>query len=132
MRYVGVLGLALAIGLAGAFPASAGEPLSADTALATASGATFTAPAGWSVTSASSKSILEPPEADSHLALVDVQAADAAAAVAAAWAAYRPDAKRPLRVTPPPAPHNGWGGGGVFSFEKPPQEKAGGLAPARR
>ena len=47
--------------------------------------------------------ILEPPEADSHIALVDVRAADADAAVKAAWAAYRPNAPWPLKVVTPPA-----------------------------
>ena len=35
------------------------------------------------------------------LALIDVQAADADAAVAAAWAGYRPDANRPLKLAVP-------------------------------
>ena len=42
--------------------------------------------------------ILEPPEGDSPIALVDVHAPSADAAVAAAWAAYKPDAKWPLKV----------------------------------
>lgn len=127
MRYVGVLGLALVFGLAGltvgASPASAGEPLATETSLATASGATFTAPVGWRVTTAANKTVLEPPEADSHLALLDVQAADAAAAVAAGWASYRPDATRPLRVATPQAPYNGWEERRVFSYETSPNEK---------
>lgn len=123
MRYVGILGLALALWLA-ASPAHAGEPLAGDTAMATSSGATFTAPTGWSVTTAANKSVLEPPEADSRLALVDVQAADADAAVAAAWAAYRPEAKRPLRLVTPQAPYNGWEERRIFSYETSPNEKA--------
>ena len=42
--------------------------------------------------------VLEPPETDSHLAIVDVRAVDAAAAVTAAWSAYRPDFKRPVKL----------------------------------
>ena len=128
MRFVGSLGLALAIGLSGlavgASPASAGEPLALDTSLATASGATFTAPTGWRVTTDANKNVLEPPEADSHLALLDVQAPDAATAVAAGWASYRPDAKRLLKVTTPQAPYNGWEERRVFSYETSPNEKA--------
>ena len=125
MRFVGILGLALAIGLAGGVSAFAADPLTADTALATTSGATFTAPSGWRVSSAANKTDLEPPEADSHLVMVDVQAADAAAAVAAAWAAYRADAKRPLRLaTPQAAPYNGWEERRIFSYETSPNEKA--------
>ena len=63
MRCVGVLALALALGLAGAAvgqPASSNiELLSANTPLTTASGATFTAPAGWSVTSGANKRVLD-------------------------------------------------------------------------
>ena len=128
MRYVGILGLALAIGLSGltvhASPASAAEALSADTPLATAGGATFIAPMGWRVTSDAKKTILDPPEDDSHLVLIDVQAADADAAVAAGWASYRPDASRPLRIATPQAPHNGWEERRVYSYETSPNEKA--------
>jgi CubicO group peptidase (beta-lactamase class C family) len=124
MRNIGILGLALAIGLAFAVPALAGEPLTADESLATNS-ATFTAPAGWRVISAANKTVLEPPEGDSHLALLGVKAADADAAVAAGWAAYRPDAKRPLRLaTAQSAPYNGWEERRVFSYETSPNEKA--------
>ena len=118
MGHLGVLALALVIGFPGAAvgqPAAdsgatppSGERLAADTAMATAGGATFTAPVGWSVTSGTNKIVLDPPEADSRLALVDVQAPDAAAAVAAGWASYRPDANRPLRLATPQAPYNGW------------------------
>ena len=128
MRYVRVLGLALSIGFAGvtvhASPVSAVEALSADTPLTTTGGATFTAPMGWRVTSAANKSVLDPPEADSHLVLLDVQAADAAAAVAVGWANYRPDANRPLRIATPQAPYNGWEERHLYSYETSPNEKA--------
>src|SRR5207253_815132 len=83
---ISVIGLALSIGFAGvavpASPASAVE-VSVNTPLTMASGATFTAPMGWRVTSAANKIVLEPPEADSHVALLDVHAADAASELAA-------------------------------------------------
>lgn len=131
IRYVGVLGLFLSIAFAGT---AVGQPaptsdikserFSTDTPLTTASGATFTAPSGWSVSSSTNKRVLDPPEADSHLALVDVQAADAAAAVAAGWASYRPDANRPLRIALPQAPLNGWDERQVYNYETSPNEKA--------
>jgi CubicO group peptidase (beta-lactamase class C family) len=125
MRYVGVLGLALSIGFAvHASPASAAEVLAADTPLMTTGGATFTAPMGWRVTSGANKSVLDPPEADSHLALLDVQATDAASAVAAGWANYRPAANRPLRIATPQAPYNGWEERHLYSYEISPNEKA--------
>jgi CubicO group peptidase (beta-lactamase class C family) len=98
--------------------------LAADTVLTTASGATFTAPQGWSVTSATNKIVLEPPEADSRAALVDVQAADAAAAVAAGWASYRPGANRPLRIATRQAPQNGWEERHFYGYETSPNERA--------
>jgi CubicO group peptidase (beta-lactamase class C family) len=128
MRYIGIVGLALSIGFAGVAvhrsPALAAEPLSADTRLTTTGGATFTAPMGWRVTSATNKTVLDPPEADTHLVLLDVQATDAASAVAAGWANYRPDANRPLRISTQQAPYNGWEERHAFSYETSPNEKA--------
>jgi CubicO group peptidase (beta-lactamase class C family) len=128
MRRVGILGLAVAIGFAGltagASPASAAEALSADTPLTTARGATFTAPKGWAVTSAANKIVLDPPEADSHLVVLEVDAMDADAAVAAGWANYRPEAKRPLQIATTQAPLNGWQERHVYSYETSPNEKA--------
>ena len=50
------------------------QRLATDTPMATSTGATFTAPAGWSVTRRGNVVVLDPPEGDSHLALVDVEA----------------------------------------------------------
>src|SRR6201988_4714773 len=127
-RRIGILAVALSFGFAGAAvgqPADSSiELVSADTPVTTASGATFTAPSGWRLTSTASKKVLAPPEADSHLALVDVRAANAAAAVAAGWARYRPDAMRPLRIATPQAPQNGWEERHVYSYETSRNEKA--------
>jgi CubicO group peptidase (beta-lactamase class C family) len=98
--------------------------LAADTPLATLSGATFTSPAGWTVTSGSNKLVLDPPEGDSHLALVDVEVADAAAAVAAAWMSYRPGDHRPLKIATASAPRDGWEELHVYEYETSPNEKA--------
>src|SRR5512135_3705818 len=68
------------------------EKLAADTPKTTVAGNTFVAPAGWTFEVRGSATILTPPDdATSHLVLVDVTAKDADAAVAAAWAAYKPD-----------------------------------------
>jgi len=128
MRGVGILALVLSLSFAGAAVCQPANPnielLSADTPLTTASGVTFTAPSGWRVTSTPSMKVLEPPEADSHLALVDVRAANAAAAVAAGWASYRPDANRPLRITTPQTAQNGWDERHVYNYETSPNERA--------
>jgi CubicO group peptidase (beta-lactamase class C family) len=100
------------------------EVLAADSPRATPGGVTFTAPAGWSIASSADRVVLETPEGDSHLAIVDVQAKDANAAVAAAWAAYRPDAKWPLKLASPQAPRNGWEERHTFQYETSPNERA--------
>jgi CubicO group peptidase (beta-lactamase class C family) len=102
---------------------SAPEKLAADTPRVTPGGAAFTAPAGWSITSGKSIVILEPPETDTHIVIVDSQAADAAAAVAAAWAAYKPDFKRPLRLAVPQPAREGWEENKVFNYETSPNER---------
>src|SRR5262245_41295832 len=67
-------------------------------------GNTCVAPAEWSLVVRGPATILESPEGGSFIALIDVPVKDAAtaeAALAAAWAAYKPDAKWPLKVTSP-------------------------------
>ena len=105
--HAAVLALLAFAGSSGAAQ-TAQAPLPADTPSKTVAGATFIAPAGWSVTVKGPATIVEAPEGDSRIALVDVTATDADAAVAAAWAAYRPDAKWPLRSKSPSADRDGW------------------------
>jgi len=128
MRGVRILALVLSLSFAGAAVCQPANPnielLSADTPLTTASGVTFTAPSGWRVTSTASTKVLEPPEADSRLALVDIRAANAAAAVAAGWASYRPGANRPLRITTPQTAQNGWDERHLYNYETSPNERA--------
>lgn len=105
-------------------PAPPKELLAADSPRATAAGATFTAPAGWTITTRGPLVVLDPPEGDSHLAIVDAEAKDADAAVAAAWTAYRPEAKRPLRLATPGAARNGWEERRNYEYETSPNERA--------
>jgi CubicO group peptidase (beta-lactamase class C family) len=100
------------------------ERIAAQADRTTPAGATYTAPAGWSIRSAPSMVVLEPPETDSHLAIVDVKAADAAAAVLAAWAAYRPDFKRPVKLMNPIPARDGWDERKNFDYETSPNERA--------
>src|SRR5258706_11841782 len=74
---------------ASAADAAQATRVDADTPRATAAGATFTVPAGWSARSAERMVVLEPPEADLRVALVDVDAKDADSAVAAGWKVYQ-------------------------------------------
>lgn len=117
-----VLAAAAAFLLLSALPARA-EKVDKDTPSATPGGATFTVPAGWSTTTKDTMVVLEPPEADTHIALVDVQAKDAEAAVAAAWAAYKPDFKRPLKISQTVEARQGWDERKVFQYETSPNER---------
>jgi CubicO group peptidase (beta-lactamase class C family) len=122
-----------------AVPASAPAPtppakevLVADTPMATSEGATFVAPAGWTVTVRGPATILEPPEPESHVALIDVHAADSDAAIAAAWAAYMPDHPWKLRVAAPAPDKDGWTDIKGYEYETSPNEKRDVAARTRR
>lgn len=108
------------------------ETLTADTPRTTVEGNHFIAPAGWKIEVRGPATILEAPEAGSRIALVDVHAADADKAVAAAWAAYRPDAKWPLKVTNDYPDKDGWSSIKDYSYQTSPNEKRNVGASARR
>ena len=67
--------------------------------------------------------ILEPPEGDSAIALVDVRAPGADSAVAAAWRAYKPDAKWPLKVVNQKPDKDGWTDRAAYTYQTSPNEK---------
>ncbi|MGA8026670.1 MAG: serine hydrolase [Bryobacteraceae bacterium] len=100
------------------------QVVTADSPHTTPGGATFIVPAGWSIASDASSTTLQPPEPDTHIAIFDVHAQDAAAAVSSAWASYRPDMKRPLKVAVPVPDRNGWTNGKQFIYETSPNERA--------
>ena len=104
-------------------PRSAPEHLAADTSRTTPGGATFTVAAGWSIVTGENVVILQPPENDTHIAIVDSQAPDAAAAVAASWATYKPGEKRPLKLVTSEPPREGWDERQVISYETSPNER---------
>ncbi len=114
-------------------PASASsEVLAADTPRTTLEGNKFIAPAGWRIESRGPATILEAPEGNSRIVLVDVRAPDADKAVAAAWAAYRPDAKWPLKVANDFPDEDGWSNVRNYSYQTSPNEKRDVSANARR
>jgi len=106
--------------------------LSADTPKTTVEGATFIAPAGWSIDVSGPATILTAPEGDSTIALVDVHAKSADDAVAAAWAAYKPGAKWPVKVTNDFPDKDGWSNIRNYSYLTSPNEKRDVFAIARR
>jgi CubicO group peptidase (beta-lactamase class C family) len=108
----------------GAQQKSAPERVSADTPRVRPGGATFTVPKEWSVVTGKNLVILEPPETDTHIVIFDAPAGDAAAAVTAAWAAYKPESKRPLKLVTPRPAKVGWDERQVFDYETSPNERA--------
>jgi len=128
MRRFSCAGASVAVLLCGlSLAVNAQQPpsrISADTRLATPGGASFTAPAGWSVRSTDAMVVLQTPEPDSHVVVIDVQATDADAAVAAAWKLYKADAKRPLKLATDRPARNGWDARRVYDYETSPNERA--------
>lgn len=98
------------------------EQLKADTTKTTALGNTFIAPAGWRVSVRGPATIVEAPEGDSRIVLVDVRAKDADAAVAAAWAAYQPP-KWPLKVVTDVPDKDGWSKQRSYVYQTSPNER---------
>ena len=99
------------------------EKLAVDTPKATTEGATFFAPAGWTITARGATTLLEPPEGDAHIAFVDVRAKDADAALAAGWTAYKPDAKWPMKLATPRPDRDGWSDARHYDYQTSPNEK---------
>lgn len=86
----------------------AAKVMAVDTPRTTSQGHSFVVPAGWSLRSAGPAIVMTVPEGGSHIALVDVAAKDADAAVAAAWTAYDAKAKWPLKQSGDRPARNGW------------------------
>ena len=81
-------------------------------------------PGGWAILTGKNLVILEPPESDSHVAIVDARAADVRTAVADAWTTYKPNFNRPLKIVTPRPARNGWEERQVFDYETSPNERA--------
>jgi hypothetical protein len=107
MRYGRALSVVCSLALISCARKSTSEVLEKDSPRATSS-ATFTAPAEWTIATNGSLTVLTAPEKDSHIALMDLKAADSKAAVAAAWAAYKPEPKRPTKLVTANPTREGW------------------------
>jgi hypothetical protein len=103
----------------------ASEPLVADTAKATILGNAFVAPKDWSIRIKGPATVLTAPEGGSWVALVDVQAKGPDEALAAAWQAYKPEAKWPVKVTHDLSDQDGWSRRRVYEYLTSPNEKRG-------
>jgi len=115
--------------------APAPERLLADAPRTTVLGNGFLAPAGWSLAVRGPATVLEAPEGGSFLAIVDVPVKESASgeeAVAAAWAAFRPGAAWPLKVTTPVGDKDGWTDRRAYGYQTSPNEKREVVADVRR
>ena len=112
----------------GAAAAAPAERLAADSPRTTVRGNTFVAPEGWTIQVRGPATILEAPEGDSWIALVDVDGPDADAAVAAAWAAYKPGGAWPLKVATDRPDQNGWTRQRAYEYQTSPNERRDVLA----
>ena len=101
------------------------ERLSADTPKTTVLGNAFVAPQDWSIRVKGPATILQAPEGDSWVALVDVQAKGPDEALAAAWQAYKPEAKWPVKVTNDLPGRDGWSRRRYYEYLTSPNEKRG-------
>jgi CubicO group peptidase (beta-lactamase class C family) len=106
--------------------------LQADTPSTTVEGNTFIAPAGWGLLVRGAATVLEAPEGGSFIAIVDVKANDADAAVAAAWKDYKPGASWPLKAVTPVAPRDTWTDRKTYTYQTSPNERRDVGADVRR
>jgi CubicO group peptidase (beta-lactamase class C family) len=97
--------------------------LTADTRKATPAGHTFTAPSGWTLAVTGRVTILTTPERDSHVALVDVQAKTATAAIATAWAEYGRAHDHPIDLAEQIAAKDGWTDIHRIRYRVPPNQQ---------
>ncbi len=88
-------------------------------------GNAFIAPKDWSIRVKGPATILEAPEGDSWIALVDVEAKTQGEALAAAWKAYKPDAKWPVKVSNDLPDRDGWSRRRAYDYLTSPNEKRG-------
>lgn len=116
---VGMLGLSLfgSVGVAAA-PSSLQASTSKSRG-ATAAGHAFSVPAGWTKTRRGSAVILAAPEKNSWVAMVDVDANNADAAIRKAWANYRGGTRPELLTTLPVANQNGWRDTRSYTYATP-------------
>jgi CubicO group peptidase (beta-lactamase class C family) len=123
-----VFAAALVLGRPGSFAAAnaqASQPLTADSPETTVLGNPFIAPKDWSIRVKGAATILEAPEGDSRVVLVDVEAKGPDEALAAAWKAYKPDASWPIKVTHDLPDRDGWSRRRAYEYLTSPNEKRG-------
>jgi CubicO group peptidase (beta-lactamase class C family) len=106
--------------------------LAADSPLTTPSGATFTGPKGWTVTTKDGVVLLDDPNREVSVTFVERKEPDGQAAIAAAWKQVKPDFARKVRLTATPPGRRGWDAAADVDYETTTEETRGVWANARR
>ncbi len=106
-------------------PAESTERLRTDTPKTTVRGNAFIAPKDWSLRVRGPATIIEAPESDSAVALVDIEASGPEEALAAAWHAYKAEAKWPVKVTNDLPDKDGWSRRRAYDYLTSPNEQRG-------
>ena len=102
--------------------APSSEILVADSPKTTVFGNTFIAPEGWTLSVRGPATILEAPERDSWIALIDVKAKNADEALAAGWASYK-DIEWPLKLVNDLPDKDGWSKQRQYEYQTSPNER---------
>ncbi|WP_206185533.1 serine hydrolase [Sphingosinicella sp. CPCC 101087] len=103
---------------------SMAQTAAADTPLQTAGGVAYHQPGGWTRSVEGAATIFAAPEGTLQVAVVEVgAAADASEAATKAWATFKPNVARTVRLATPEAPGEGWEERVAFSYESAPSEQ---------
>ena len=113
-------------------PAETAVTVEADSPMTTPSGATYTAPKGWTVVTRGSVTHLRDPNKDVSFTFVERREPDGAAAIAAAWKQVSPDFARAIRLATTPPARRGWDAVATASYETTTEEARSVWATARR
>ncbi len=108
------------------------ERIEADSPRVTSGGIAYTAPAAWSLSTTGARVVLTAQEGDSHVAIIDAASTEPDAAVAEAWAQYRPAPPPPLKLINELPARDGWDQAKQYDYESSPNEKRFAFASARR
>jgi CubicO group peptidase (beta-lactamase class C family) len=113
-------------------PSGKRHKLDAETKIALPSGATFTVASGWTVEERADLVLFVAPEGDLEAAYVEVEAADRAAAIAAAWKRWKPEFGLAVAQDTDVPARDGWDAIGQTFYVTPSADRRFVVAVARR
>jgi CubicO group peptidase (beta-lactamase class C family) len=108
------------------------ETVAVDTPRTTVAGTTYIVPAGWTVDATDARVILQGPEPDLRVALVDGTGTNGDDVVAAAWKIFHPGFSRPLKLVTPSPGRDGWDEMRRYEYETSANEELVVYVTARR